>query len=66
MSRHQNARKNLAKVANRSSEGVAKFRYLGTTLTNQNIINEEIKSRLNPNNACYHSGENLLVFSSTV
>ena len=36
------------------------FRYLGTTLTNQNLIQEEIKSRLKSGNACYHSVQNLL------
>jgi len=33
---------------------------LGTTLTNQNSIAEEIKCRLRSGNACYHSVENLL------
>ena len=36
------------------------FKYLGTTLTNQNSIPEEIKSRLRLGNACYHSVQNLL------
>ena len=36
------------------------FKYLGTTLTNQDSIPEEIKSRLRPGNACYHSVQNLL------
>jgi len=31
------------------------FKYLGTTLTNQNSTVEEIKSRLRSGNACYHS-----------
>ena len=35
------------------------FKYLGT-LTNQNSIQEEIKSRLRSGNACYHSVQNLL------
>jgi hypothetical protein len=32
----------------------------GTTLTDQNCIHEEIKSRLNSGNACYHSVQSLL------
>jgi hypothetical protein len=39
---------------------VSQFKYLGTTVTNQNLIQEEIKSRLNSGNACYHSVRNLL------
>jgi hypothetical protein len=38
----------------------AEFRYLGTTVTNQNLIQEEIKRRLNSGNACYHSVQNRL------
>ena len=34
--------------------------HLGTTLTNQNSILEEIKSVLGSGNACYHSVQNLL------
>ena len=36
------------------------FKYLGTTVTNQNYIQEEIKSRLKLGNAGYHSVQNLL------
>ena len=36
------------------------FKYLGTTLTNQNSVQEEIKIRLKSENACYHSVQNLL------
>jgi hypothetical protein len=32
---------------------------LGTTLTNQNSIQEEVKSRLKSGNACYYSVQNL-------
>jgi hypothetical protein len=39
---------------------VSQFKYLGTTVTNKNLIQEEIKRRLNSGNACYHSVQNLL------
>ena len=41
-----------------SFEWVEQFRYLGTTLTNKNSIQAEIKSRLKSGNACYHSVQN--------
>jgi hypothetical protein len=34
---------------------VEEFKYLGTTLTSDNFIQEEIKSRFKSGNACYHS-----------
>jgi len=48
------------KVNNSTLERVEVFKYLGTTLTHQNSIPEEIKSRLRSGNACYHSVQNLL------
>ena len=36
------------------------FKYLGTTLTNKNSIQEEIKRRLKLGNACYYSVQNIL------
>jgi hypothetical protein len=57
----QNAGQNREiKIGNRSFENVSQFKYLGTTVTNHNLIQEEIKRRLNSGNACYHSVQNLL------
>jgi hypothetical protein len=51
MSRHPNSGQNQnITIANESFENVTKFKYLGTTLTNQNDIHDEIKSRLNSGN----------------
>jgi hypothetical protein len=61
LSRHRNVGQNGdIKVANRSFENVSQFKYLGTTVTNQNLIQEEIKRRLISGNACYHSVQSLL------
>jgi len=61
MSRDQNAgRNNSARINNRTLEKVEEFKYFGTTLTHQNSIPEEIKSRLRLRNTCYHSVQNLL------
>jgi len=48
------------KIDNSSIEMVEEFKYLGTTITDQNSIQEEIKSRRKSGNACYHSVQNLL------
>jgi hypothetical protein len=61
LARHQNISQNLdIKIANRLFENVSQFRYLGTTVTNRNLIQEKIKRRLNSGNACYHSVQDLL------
>ena len=61
MSRDQNAgRSHGMKVDNSSIERVKEFKYLVIMLTNQNSIQEEIKSRLKLGDACYYSVQNLL------
>jgi hypothetical protein len=61
MSRYPNSGQDQnIRIANESFGNVAKFRYLGTTLTNQNDIHDGIKSTLNSGNACYYSVQNLL------
>jgi len=64
MSRDQNVgRSHSVKTVNSSFGRVEQFKYLGTTLTNQNSSQEEIKSRLKSRDDCYHSVQNLLSFS---
>jgi hypothetical protein len=46
-------------LANRSFENVVQFKYLGTRVTDPNLIQEEIKKRFNSGNACCHSVQNL-------
>jgi hypothetical protein len=61
MSRDQNVGQNgNTQIGNKSSETVEQFKYLGTTLMNQNSIHEELKNRPKSRNACYHSVQNLL------
>jgi len=43
---------------------VEQLKYLGTTLTTKNSIQEEIKSRFKSGNLCYHMVQNL--FSSSL
>jgi hypothetical protein len=61
VSRYQNAGQTREiEIGNRSFENMSQFKYLGTTVTNQSFIQEEIKRKLNSGNACYHSVQNLL------
>jgi hypothetical protein len=67
LSRHQYAGQNhgIKIVADRCFENVAQFTYLGMTITNQNLIQEEIKRRFNSGNACSIQCKTF-VFSSAV
>jgi hypothetical protein len=61
LSHHQNARQNHGiKIGNRCFENVEQLKYLGMTVTDQHLIQEEIKRRLNSGNVCYHSVQNHL------
>jgi hypothetical protein len=52
LSSHQNVGQNQdIKIANRSFENVTQFKYLGMTVTNQYLIQEEIKRILISRNA---------------
>jgi hypothetical protein len=63
MSRDLNAGRSYGiKIVNSFFEKAEKFKSLGTALTNQNSIQEEIKSRLKSGKACYHSVQ--ILFSS--
>jgi hypothetical protein len=53
MSRDRNAgRDDCVKTDNSSIERVEEFKYLGTMLTDENSVQEEIRSRLKLGNAC--------------
>jgi len=61
MSRDQNAgQSHSMKTDNSYFERAEEFKYLGTTLTNQNSIQEETKSRLKSGNTCCHPVQHLL------
>jgi hypothetical protein len=59
LSRRQNAGKNHD-IRVTCRENVAQLQYLGTRVTHQNLIPEEIKRRLNSGIVCYHSIQKLL------
>jgi hypothetical protein len=52
---HNEGRSHSIKINNRSFERPEQLKGFGKTLTNQNSIQEEIKSRLKSRNACFHS-----------
>jgi len=57
----QNAGRNHSvRIDNITFDRVEGFKYLGTNLTNQKSIPEELKSKFVSGNACYHSAQNLL------
>ena len=59
--RHRGMRANgRIKISSNSYEKVKTFKSLGSLLTNQNSIQEEIKCRLKADNSCYYSVQNLL------
>jgi hypothetical protein len=61
MSRDQNAGQNgYIQIGNKSFETVEQFKYLGATVTKQNSVREEIKSRLKSRTACCYLVQNIL------
>jgi hypothetical protein len=48
------------KIGNRSFENMSQYGCLGMAFTNQNLIQEEIKMKVNSDNTCCHSVQNLL------
>jgi hypothetical protein len=64
MSRHQNVGQNRSiKIAHKSVKSVAQLTCLGRTVTNQNLMQEEIKSGLN---ATLSEEQRLRVFEDRV
>jgi hypothetical protein len=55
LSRHHSAGQiHDIEIGNSWFENVAHLKYWGTTVTNENLIQEEIKRSLISGNACYH------------
>ena len=57
---HKTGRSHNVQIDNSSFERVEGFKYLGTSLSNENSVKDEIKGTLKPRNTCYHSVQNLL------
>jgi hypothetical protein len=65
ISHEQNARQNHnIKIATTYFENVAEFKYLRMTVTNQNLMHEEIKKTLYLGNVYYHSNKNFYQFQN--
>jgi hypothetical protein len=61
ISSHQNCGQSKSiKIAHRSFENAAKLIYSGKTGSNQKLIHDEIKSRFNSVNVCYHAVQNVM------
>jgi len=58
---HHTGQNHISSIPNKSSDNLAKFKYLGTAVTNKICIREEIKSTVNSRNACYHSVQNVFM-----
>ena len=54
--------KSQHKIGDKSSQNVAKFRYMRMTLTSHNYLHIEIKIRLNSGTACCHLAQNFFYF----
>ena len=59
---HRGMMANEHMIGSNSYEKVKTFKYLGSLLTNQNSIQEEIKSRLKAGNSCYYLLQTFLSF----
>jgi hypothetical protein len=63
LSQYQNAwQSHEMEIGNGFFQNAEEFKYLGRTVTNETLIEEEIKRTLNGSNACYQSFQNLLSF----
>jgi hypothetical protein len=60
LSLHQNVEQDPDIKIDRCFENLAQFKYLGMTITNENMIQEKIK-RLNSGNACYRGARGSVV-----
>jgi len=63
MPHHENAgQNNNLVIANKFYENMAKFKHMVKIVMNQNCIHEEVKSKINLGDGCYHSVQNVLSY----